>query len=91
MPGVTHTTDEYFSVVQDAYNEQLPLFISRTESQARDRLVKITEGFTNLGFTVTSESGVHKVETGTEDDKTSLPQAKQRRLTYVATLEVLPQ
>jgi hypothetical protein len=33
----------------------------------------------------------HRPRADTEDDKTSLPQAKQRRLSYVATLEVLPQ
>ena len=37
------------------------------------------------------EAGMYWLETGTEDDKTSVPQAKQRRLSYVATLEVLPQ
>ena len=43
-------------------------------------------------FSVTwPEAGMYWLETGTEDDKTSLPQAKQRRLSYVATLEVLPQ
>ena len=31
------------------------------------------------------------LETTISDDKTSLPQARQRRLSYVATLEVLPQ
>lgn len=46
----------------------------------------------NGEFAVTwPEAGMYWLETGTEDDKTSLPQAKQRRLTYVATLEVLPQ
>ncbi len=43
-------------------------------------------------FSVTwPEAGMYWLETGTEDNKTSLPQAKQRRLSYVATLEVLPQ
>lgn len=37
------------------------------------------------------EPGMYWLETTTEDTKTSLPQAKQRRLGYVATLEVLPQ
>jgi len=37
------------------------------------------------------EAGMYWLETTTQDDKTSLPQAKQRRLSYVATLEVLPQ
>ncbi|KLB08685.1 DUF4198 domain-containing protein, partial [Xanthomonas hortorum] len=44
------------------------------------------------GFSVTwPEAGMYWLETTTEDKKTSLPQAKQRRLGYVATLEVLPQ
>ncbi|MFT4180266.1 MAG: DUF4198 domain-containing protein [Thermomonas sp.] len=37
------------------------------------------------------EAGMYWLETSTTDDKTSVPQAKQRRLSYVATLEVLPQ
>ena len=37
------------------------------------------------------EAGMYWLETTTQDDKTSLPQARQRRLSYVATLEVLPQ
>lgn len=35
--------------------------------------------------------GMYWLETGTEDQKTSIKQAKQRRLSYVATFEVLPQ
>ena len=31
------------------------------------------------------------LEASTQDGKTSVPQASQRRLSYVATLEVLPQ
>ncbi|WP_369937233.1 DUF4198 domain-containing protein [Xanthomonas tesorieronis] len=43
-------------------------------------------------FSVTwPEAGMYWLETTSEDAKTSLPQAKQRRLSYVATLEVLPQ
>jgi len=46
----------------------------------------------NGEFSVTwPEAGMYWLETGAEDDKTSLPQAKKRRLGYVATLEVLPQ
>ena len=37
------------------------------------------------------EAGMYWLETGTQDDKTSMAQAKQRRLSYVATFEVLPQ
>ena len=42
-------------------------------------------------FSVTwPEAGMYWMETGSEDSKTSMPQARQRRLSYVATLEVLP-
>jgi len=37
------------------------------------------------------QAGMYWLETGTEDDKTSVKQAQKRRLSYVATLEVLPQ
>jgi uncharacterized GH25 family protein len=37
------------------------------------------------------EPGMYWLETTLQDDKTSLKQAKQRRLSYVATFEVLPQ
>lgn len=43
-------------------------------------------------FAVTwPEAGMYWMEATTQDAKTSVPQAKQRRLGYVATLEVLPQ
>lgn len=43
-------------------------------------------------FSVTwPEAGRYWLETVTEDDKTSLPQAERRRLSYAATFEVLPQ
>jgi uncharacterized GH25 family protein len=35
--------------------------------------------------------GMYWLETGLQDDKTSVKQAKQRRVSYVATFEVLPQ
>ena len=38
-----------------------------------------------------SEPGMYWMETTTTDDKTSTPLAKQRRLSYTATVEVLPQ
>lgn len=37
------------------------------------------------------EPGMYWLETSVEDDKTTVAQATQRRLVYVATLEVLPQ
>jgi len=44
------------------------------------------------GFSVTwPEAGMYWLQASSEDTKTSVPQAKQRRLSYAATLEVLPQ
>ena len=37
------------------------------------------------------EAGMYWLETGSEDSKTTVKQAAKRRLSYVATLEVLPQ
>lgn len=43
-------------------------------------------------FTVQwTEPGMYWLETSTSDSKTQLPQASNRRLSYTATLEVLPQ
>ena len=53
--------------------------------------IKVTTD-ANGEFSVTwPEAGMYWLETSTEDAKTSLPQAKKRRLSYLATLEVLPQ
>lgn len=38
-----------------------------------------------------NEAGMYWLETTSQDNKTSVPQAKERRLSYVATFEVLPQ
>jgi len=37
------------------------------------------------------QPGMYWLETGIQDDKTSIPQAQRRRVSYVATFEVLPQ
>jgi len=57
---------------------------------AQDEIKATTDA--NGEFRVTwPEAGMYWLETSTSDDKVSMPQAKQRRLGYVATLEVLPQ
>ena len=57
---------------------------------AQDEIKVATDA--NGEFAVTwPEAGMYWLETGSEDAKTSVPQAKQRRLSYVATFEVLPQ
>ncbi|MEE7548225.1 DUF4198 domain-containing protein [Xanthomonas sp. Kuri4-1] len=44
------------------------------------------------GFSVTwPEPGMYWLETASQDGRTTVPQARQRRLSYVATFEVLPQ
>lgn len=57
---------------------------------AQDEIKATTDA--NGEFAVTwPEAGMYWLEVTTEDAKTSVPQARQRRLGYVATLEVLPQ
>ena len=57
---------------------------------AQDEIKLTTDA--NGEFSVTwPEAGMYWLDASTEDDKVSMPQAKQRRLGYVATLEVLPQ
>lgn len=53
--------------------------------------IKATSG-ADGEFTVTwPDAGMYWLETTAQDQKTSVPQATQRRLSYVATFEVLPQ
>lgn len=57
---------------------------------AQDEIKATTDA--NGEFAVTwPEPGMYWLQASTQDDKTSVPQAKQRRLSYVATLEALPQ
>ena len=53
--------------------------------------IKITTGADGKFDVTWPEAGMYWLEVATEDDKTSLQQAKKRRLSYVATFEVLPQ
>ena len=58
----------------------------------RDKIGEIKATTDDKGqFSVTwPAAGMYWVDADTKDDKTSLPQAKERRLSYVGTLEVLP-
>jgi uncharacterized GH25 family protein len=61
-------------------------------SRYRDSLNEInvtTDAQGNFSITWPA-AGAYWLEASHKDNKTSLPQAKERRLTYVATLEVLP-
>ena len=57
---------------------------------AQDEIRASTDANGELKVTWPS-AGMYWLEAGTEDDRTSVPQASSRRLSYVATLEVLPQ
>lgn len=57
---------------------------------AQDEMDTTTDKDGKFAFTWTS-AGMYWVNASTEDTKTSVKEAKQRRLAYTATLEVLPQ
>ncbi|RZL94377.1 MAG: DUF4198 domain-containing protein [Variovorax sp.] len=58
----------------------------------RDKVDEVTLKTDAKGqFTVTwPQPGMYWLEASTKDNKTSVPQAKERRLNYAATLEVMP-
>ncbi len=97
---VSHPNDLFageeatFTVLVDgAPAAGLEFEIVRGETRYRNAQDEIKASTDAQGrFSVTWPSaGMYWLETSTEDDKTSVPQASQRRLGYVATLEVLPQ
>ena len=53
--------------------------------------IKVTTGADGKFNVTWPEAGMYWLQVATQDDKTSLPQASKRRLSYVATFEVLPQ
>ncbi len=57
---------------------------------AQDEIKVTTDAQGNFSVTW-PEAGMYWMEATTQDNKTSVKQAEQRRLSYVATLEVLPQ
>ncbi|HYP81733.1 DUF4198 domain-containing protein [Variovorax sp.] len=66
--------------------------ITRGDTRYRDQLAEVTVKTDAKGeFSVTwPQAGMYWLEASTRDNKTSVPNAKERRLTYTATLEVLP-
>ena len=97
---VTHPNDLFageaatFKLVVDGKPAAgLEVEIIRGGTRYRDAQdeIKATTG-ADGSFSVTwPKAGMYWLETGTKDTKVSVPQAKERRLSYVATLEVLPQ
>lgn len=59
------------------YRDKLDEIALRTDAQGR--------------FAVTwPQAGLYRLEASSKDDKTTVPRAKERRLSYAATLEVMP-
>lgn len=99
MP-LTHPNDLYAGetskfrlVVNGEPVEGMKVTIIRGETRYRDaqeemQLTTDAEGEFDVSW---GEPGMYWMETSTQDEKTSVPQAKSRRLSYAATLEVLPQ
>lgn len=72
--------------------KDLEVTVTAGNTQYRDKLDEIKLKTDAKGqFSVTWPSaGMYWLDASTRDDKTTLPQAKERRLSYAATLEVLP-
>jgi len=70
----------------------LEVIVVPGNSRYRDSLNEIkTKTDAKGAFSVTwPQAGMYWLEATTKDGKTSLPQAKERRLSYAATLEVMP-
>ncbi|TWU10922.1 DUF4198 domain-containing protein [Allorhodopirellula heiligendammensis] len=97
---LTHPNDLYAGettkfrlVVNGEPVEGMEVTVIRGETRyrnAQDEVQLTTDA--NGEFSVAwDEPGMYWLETSTEDKKTSVPQANSRRLSYAATLEVLPQ
>ncbi len=61
-------------------------------TQYRDQLAEVKLKTDDKGqFNVTwPAAGMYWLDASTKDSKTSVPQAKERRVSYAATLEVMP-
>jgi len=100
LAPVTHPNDLFageeatFALLLDGKPAAgLEIEIVRGDTRYRNAQEEITVTTGADGrFSVTwPAAGLYWLETSISDDKTSLPQATQRRLSYVATFEVLPQ
>jgi uncharacterized GH25 family protein len=72
--------------------KDLEVTVTPGNTRYRDKMDEITAKTDDKGqFSVTwPQAGMYWLEASTKDSKTSLPQAKERRLSYAATLEVMP-
>ena len=72
--------------------KDLEVTVTAGNTQYRDKLEELKLKTDDKGqFSVTwPAAGMYWLDASTRDNKTSLPQAKERRLSYAATLEVAP-
>jgi uncharacterized GH25 family protein len=72
--------------------KDLEVTVTQGNTRYRDKVDEMTVKTDAKGqFTVTwPQAGMYWLEANTKDSKTSVPQAKERRLSYAATLEVMP-
>ncbi len=72
--------------------KDLDVTVTAGNTQYRDKLEEVKLKTDAKGqFSVTwPEAGMYWLNASTRDNKTSVPQAKERRLSYAATLEVAP-
>jgi uncharacterized GH25 family protein len=70
----------------------LEVTVTAGNTQYRDKLEEIKLKTDDKGqFSVTwPTAGMYWLDASTKDNKTTVPQAKERRLSYAATLEVMP-
>jgi len=97
---VTHPNDLYageaakFGLVLDgkpAANLAVTIIAGGTRYRDHQGEIKVTTDAAGQFSVTWPEPGMYWLETGLQDSNTSLKQAKQRRVSYVATFEVLPQ
>ncbi len=72
--------------------KDLEVTVTQGDTQYRDALAELKIKTDDKGqFSVTwPTAGMYYLDASTKDNKTSLPLAKERRLSYAATLQVLP-
>ena len=72
--------------------KDLEVTVTAGNTQYRDKLEELKIKTDSKGqFSVTWPSaGMYWLDVSTKDNKTTVPQAKERRLSYAATLEVMP-
>lgn len=97
---ITHPNDLYageaakFGLILDgkpAANQPVTVMAGGTRYRDQQQEIKTTTDAAGQFSVTWPEPGMYWIETELQDAKTSVKQAKQRRVSYVATFEVLPQ